>query len=99
MSALLLCQLVAMQVTLGSLEDGVQIVQVKPLAGATMASLRVVVRAGGLQDPPGKSGLAHLLEHLIFHGTYDTPEGGLWDAARAAGADVNAYTSSDLTVY
>lgn len=62
-------------------------------------SARYVVRAGSFEDPAQKGGLAHLLEHLIFHGSYDIEEGEIFRQARAAGATVNAYTGTSWTLY
>lgn len=57
------------------------------------------VRAGGGDDPYGKSGLAHYLEHLMFSGTKNYPE-GVYDRTIARfGGEQNAYTTSDYTAY
>jgi zinc protease len=68
-----------------------------PVEEARTVSLRYVVRAGSLQDPPGKDGLAHLLEHLLVRGAPGAES--LVEAARAAGANLNAYTSREVTTY
>jgi hypothetical protein len=77
--------------------DGMELI-VLPVSGAHTASLRFVVRAGSANDPGGKEGLAHLLEHAVLqaHG----PDGlDLLEAARAAGARLNAHTSRSATVF
>ncbi|HET8732566.1 MAG TPA: pitrilysin family protein, partial [Anaeromyxobacteraceae bacterium] len=58
----------------------------------------VSYRAGSSDDPPGKEGMAHLVEHLAFRGR---PGGGLrlWDRLEAAGVEFNAYTTHDHTTY
>jgi zinc protease len=81
-----------------TLDDGVRLVHV-PLIGSGTISLRFIVQGGGAHDPQDKTGLAHLLEHLVFHGTYHTEEGELFDDARAIGADINAWTSPEWTTY
>jgi zinc protease len=52
---------------------------------------------GSRFEPTGKTGLAHLFEHMMFRGTENYPEPfktlSLW------GGDYNAYTSRDMTVY
>lgn len=78
------------------LEDGTELV-VLPVPGAPVTSLRHVVRAGSALDPPGRDGLAHLLEHLIA--TSRTGDRSLLEDAEAAGGFMNAYTSADSTVY
>jgi zinc protease len=66
--------------------------------GAPVVTAVAVFGAGGTDDPPGKEGLAHLVEHLAFR---SRPGGGpqLWDHLKRMGASFNAYTTSDLTVY
>lgn len=60
-----------------------------------------VVAAGSASDPEGATGLAHLLEHLMFKGTASLPEPDALDRHyTAAGATgVNAFTTQDATVY
>lgn len=56
-------------------------------------------RVGAADDPPGKSGLAHYLEHLMFKGTRTTkPNEFSKIIARNGGRD-NAFTSPDATGY
>lgn len=59
----------------------------------------LIVKAGSADDPYGKSGLAHYLEHLMFTGTKNYPE-GVYDRsiARIGGAQ-NAFTTRDYTLY
>jgi zinc protease len=71
---------------------------VLPIPGTKTASLRYVVRAGSKDDPAGRDGLAHVLEHVIVAGGGDGPT-GLIDSARAAGATLNASTSREATIY
>jgi hypothetical protein len=78
--------------------DGSELLHYR-MKGSPISSLRVVVRSGSSADPHDKAGLAHLLEHLIFHGDYDTDESALWDELRKSGANVNAFTTADYTYY
>jgi zinc protease len=57
------------------------------------------VRAGGADDPYGKSGLAHFVEHLLFTGTKDYPEGEYDRAIVRLGGEHNAYTTRDYAVF
>ena len=59
----------------------------------------LIVKAGSADDPYGKSGLAHYLEHLMFTGTKNYPE-GVYDRsiARVGGAQ-NAFTTRDFTLF
>ncbi len=79
------------------LDDGLTLVVMK--ASGERVSLRYAVRSGGFQDPEDKSGAAHLVEHLIFHGSYDIPEGKLEELARQRGARVSARTHTTWTSF
>jgi zinc protease len=59
-----------------------------------------VVRTGSRNEvEPGKSGFAHFFEHMMFHGTQRYPLEAYNAALKQMGADSNAFTSDDLTVY
>ncbi len=53
--------------------------------------------AGSAADPPGRSGLAHVLEHLMFCGTRRFGRGGHMNLIQAMGGFANATTSADWT--
>jgi zinc protease len=54
---------------------------------------------GAADEPPGKSGLAHYLEHLMFKGTKSTKPGEYAETIRALGGNMNAFTGQDYTAY
>ena len=59
-----------------------------------------VVRTGSRNEvEPGKSGFAHFFEHMMFRGTAAYPTDKYNAAIKAMGADSNAFTSDDMTVY
>jgi zinc protease len=59
-----------------------------------------VVRTGSRNEvEPGKSGFAHFFEHMMFRGTERYPEQKYNAVLKQMGADSNAFTSDDLTVY
>lgn len=65
-----------------------------------VVALYIVVQAGSRNEvEPGKSGFAHLFEHMMFRGTKQFPPARYEDTLKQAGAASNAYTSDDLTVY
>src|SRR2546429_3625485 len=65
-----------------------------------IVALQIVVRAGSRNEvEPGKSGYAHLFEHLMFRGTPRYPAEKYNSILKTAGADFNASTNSDSTVY
>ena len=59
-------------------------------------ALGVVIRSGAKDDPAGKAGLAHLVEHLLFEPSL--PGKSLSLAVEDLGGAVNAYTSADFTL-
>jgi zinc protease len=59
-----------------------------------------IVRTGSRNEvEPGKSGFAHFFEHMMFHGTKTYSADAYNAALKQMGADSNAFTSDDLTVY
>ena len=56
-------------------------------------------RVGSADETPGKSGLAHFLEHLMFKGTAKNPAGRFSQVVATIGGQENAFTSSDYTGY
>lgn len=69
-----------------------------PMPGSGLVSYYTVVRTGSRDEwEPGKSGFAHFFEHMMFRGTNKYP---LYDSVTTTiGADANAYTDDDLTVF
>lgn len=55
--------------------------------------------AGGGEDPPGRSGTAHFLEHMMFKGSRNVAPGALSLAVAREGGQDNAFTSRDVTAY
>ncbi|MFY9861324.1 MAG: pitrilysin family protein, partial [Candidatus Cybelea sp.] len=54
---------------------------------------------GSLQETPGKTGLAHALEHMMFRGTPEISAGGLDDIVARLGAQMNGSTNYDYTQF
>src|SRR6186997_219555 len=67
------------------------------------AELRLVVKAGSILEEDDQQGLAHFAEHMAFNGTKNFPKHDvvsfLESLGMRFGADINAYTSFDETVY
>jgi zinc protease len=55
--------------------------------------------AGAGEDPPGRSGVAHFLEHMMFKGSANVPSGELSRRVAREGGTDNAFTSRDVTAY
>lgn len=60
---------------------------------------QVWYRAGSLDEVNGKTGVAHVLEHMMFKGTKEVPAGQFSRMIAAAGGKENAFTSTDYTCY
>jgi zinc protease len=56
-------------------------------------------KVGSADETPGKSGLAHFLEHLMFKGTATHPAGEFSQLVQKIGGNENAFTSTDYTGY
>jgi zinc protease len=66
---------------------------------APVVTHMVWYKAGAADEPAGKAGIAHLLEHLMFKGTPGYPDGAFSQIVRANGGQENAFTSQDYTAY
>ena len=60
---------------------------------------QVWYRAGSIDEVNGKTGVAHVLEHMMFKGTKKVPAGQFSRLIAAAGGKENAFTSTDYTCY
>ena len=81
------------------LPNGLRLIVV-PTGFPHIVSLYIVVHVGSRNETePGKSGFAHLFEHMMFRGTETYPPERYEAVLKHAGAAQNAYTDDDLTVY
>jgi zinc protease len=81
------------------LPNGLRVITI-PTDYPNIVALFIVVGAGSRNEvEPGKSGFAHLFEHLMFRGTEKFPTAKYEEIMKKAGADSNAYTTDDRTVY
>ena len=81
------------------LPNGLRVITI-PTGYPNVVSLHIVVQAGSRNEvEPGKSGFAHLFEHMMFRGTRNYPPAKYEEIMKEAGASTNAYTSDDLTSY
>lgn len=81
-----------------TLDNGMEVVLVEMHRAPVVAHM-VWYRVGAMDEPLGKSGMAHLLEHLMFKGTETVPEGRFSEMVAAVGGRENAFTSYDYTGY
>ncbi len=91
------------QVKIGKLSNGLTYYIRKNAEPQDRAELYLVVKAGSNMENDNQQGLAHFSEHMAFNGTKDFPKNQLVDYLQKSGvrfgADLNAYTSFDETVY
>ncbi|GHV13202.1 peptidase M16 [Fibrobacterales bacterium] len=81
------------------LENGLKVLLYENKQSPTVAC-RLFYVTGSVHEVPGKSGLAHLLEHELFKGTEKLAPDELWNAYQAAGGtDLNAFTTDLMTAY
>jgi zinc protease len=81
------------------LPNGLRLVTI-PTDSPNLVSIYIVVQTGSRNEvEPGKSGFAHLFEHMMFRGTAKYPPEKYNQILQRAGAASNAFTSDDLTAY
>ena len=85
-------------VTTFTLANGLQVVVI-PDTRAPVVTHMIWYRIGAADEPKGKSGIAHYLEHLMFKGTPNNPGGTFSAKVAKIGGQENAFTSSDYTAY
>src|SRR6188768_2891618 len=61
--------------------------------------MSVRYRVGSGREKPGRTGFAHLFEHLMFEGSKNVPEGKFDQWLEAAGGNNNGSTTGDRTNY
>ncbi|MFZ2266154.1 MAG: pitrilysin family protein [Azonexus sp.] len=81
-----------------TLPNGLRII-VKEDHRAPTAVQMVWYRVGSIDEVDGSSGVAHVLEHMMFKGTPDVGPGEFNKRVAAAGGKDNAFTSRDYTAY
>lgn len=82
-----------------TLDNGLKIVSI-PFESPGIVAYYTVVRTGSRNEvEAGKSGFAHFFEHMMFRGTEKFPKDKFNDVLKSIGADNNAFTSDDQTVF
>src|SRR6478752_9480558 len=81
------------------LDNGLTVVTV-PWSSPGIVAYYTLVRVGARDEvEKGHSGFAHLFEHMMFRGTERFPEKVYEERIQDLGADNNAYTTQDFTLY
>lgn len=81
-----------------TLNNGMEIIVI-PDRRSQVVTHMLWYRVGGVDDPEGKSGLAHFFEHLMFRGTQAIGKGEFVLNVRRRGGQLNASTAADYTNY
>lgn len=81
-----------------TLSNGLRVI-VKEDHRAPVAMHMVWYRVGAMDEKDGTTGIAHLLEHMMFKGTKKLKPGEFNDIVARAGGNDNAFTSHDYTAY
>src|SRR5437016_7379173 len=91
------------KITIGKFANGMRYYIRRNKKPEKRAELRLVVKAGSILEDDDQQGLAHLVEHMAFDGTKHFPKNEIISFMESLGmrfgADINAYTSFDETVY
>jgi zinc protease len=91
------------EITIGKLSNGLRYYIRANKKPEKRAELRLVIKAGSILEDDDQQGMAHLVEHMAFNGTKNFPKQDLVkfieQIGMRFGADLNAYTSFDETVY
>lgn len=85
-------------ITQAKLANGLEIIVI-PDHRAPVVTHMIWYRNGSADDPLGKSGIAHFLEHLMFKGTKAYPQGQFSELIAGLGGQENAFTANDYTAY
>ncbi len=81
-----------------TLDNGLKLV-VREDHRAPVAVVQLWYRVGSSLEAPGATGLSHALEHLMFKGSRKLDAGEASHLLRDLGAEENAFTTDDYTVY
>jgi zinc protease len=80
------------------LANGLRVI-VKPDRRAPVAVMMLLYKVGGVDEVNGVTGVAHVLEHMMFKGTPTVPAGEYSRLISAVGGRDNAFTNNDFTGY
>lgn len=81
-----------------TLKNGLQVVVI-PNHRAPVVTHMIWYKFGAADEHPGKSGIAHFVEHLMFKGTSHVPEGQFSLIVKKLGGNDNAFTTHDYTAF
>ena len=80
------------------LDNGIRLI-VKQMSGLMSVSMGIIVGTGACVESDKEDGISHFIEHMMFKGTQKRTAFQISDNMDAIGAQVNAFTSKDITCY
>ena len=80
------------------LDNGIHVI-LAPSASTPLVVTNLWYHVGSKDDPPARTGFAHLFEHMMFQGSRNVPRGGHFKYIHDAGGTLNASTNADRTNY
>ncbi|PWH13124.1 MAG: insulinase family protein [Ardenticatenia bacterium] len=80
------------------LPNGLKVL-VRPVHSAPVATCWVWYRVGSRNEIPGRTGISHWVEHMMFKGTPTFPKGSIMRLINKNGGHLNGFTSEDYTAY
>lgn len=80
------------------LDNGLEVL-VFPDHSVPSLKFSMYYKVGAVDEPEGQTGISHFLEHIMFLGTKNLPEGKIDDLVSSVGGQLNAATSYDYTYY
>ncbi len=81
-----------------TLDNGLRVV-LQPDSSAPLVAVQVMYHVGSKNERPGRTGFAHLFEHLLFQGSENVPREGHFRFIQDAGGTLNGTTWFDRTNY
>jgi len=81
-----------------TLSNGLQVVVIENHRAPVVTHM-IWYRVGAADEVPGKTGIAHFHEHLMFKGTKTVPPGGFSEMVARLGGNENAFTTQDYTAF
>lgn len=70
-----------------------------PQPGAPVVTVYLIYAVGARAEPPGRTGFAHLFEHMMFQGSENAPKGMHFRLVESSGGALNGSTHPDYTDY
>lgn len=81
-----------------TLPNGLEVI-LYPDYSISTVSVNIWYRVGSANEKPGKTGFAHLFEHMMFQGSQNVPKEGHFRFVQEAGGSLNGSTAIDRTNY